>query len=199
MTAVMPDAGVQWIPLMSPVDMEEDLRTMVTRWAHTEDGDPGFLRTFSYTPEILRRYIAWSSPMWRKGAIQHRTKELCRIRIANSNQCRYCMTMRYTTGKNQGINPELETGFEDIENFDGFTERETAARRYTDEIYTDDPTWDYDRVADELYDRMTENFSEPELIELTMAICFATEYGRLVSSLGVPPAKDITDMQDSNA
>jgi AhpD family alkylhydroperoxidase len=190
MSVVMPDAGYQWIPLKPVEEMDPDLALMVTRWAGLEDGDPGFLRTFSYTPEILRRYISWSSPMWRKGAIQHRTKELCRIRIANSNGCRYCMTMRYTTGAKQGITPELEAGFEDFEAFEGFSDREKAALRYTDEVYSDDLTWDYDRIADDLYDRMRANFTEEELVELTLAICFAEEYGRLVSALGVPPAKD---------
>lgn len=82
-------ADKQWISLVVRDELPEDFRIMVEKWAEIEQGDPGFILTVSNAPETLRRYIRWSSPMWRKGLIQHRTKELCRIRIANGNECKY--------------------------------------------------------------------------------------------------------------
>lgn len=96
------------------------------------------------------------------------------------------MQMRYASGRREGIDAELEKGLDDFENFPGFSDREKAALRYTDEIYLDDITSDYDRVADDLWARMRENYSEQELVELTWAICFAIEYGRLFAAWGVP-------------
>src|SRR5829696_6194731 len=84
---------VQWIPLIPVDDLPHDLNLMARKWIAMENGDPNFIQTVSHVPETLRRYIRWSSPMWRGGFIPNRTKEICRIRIANSNECRYCMTM----------------------------------------------------------------------------------------------------------
>ncbi|GAC1574522.1 MAG: hypothetical protein NVS3B24_01750 [Candidatus Dormibacteria bacterium] len=170
-------AETSWIPLIPTEELPHDLNLMARKWIAMENGDPNFIQTVGHVPETLRKYIYWSSPMWRKGLVQHRIKELCRIRIANSNECRYCMTMRYETTQNQGISEELVDQLEDFENGD-FTPAEKVALRYTDEIYMDNITWDYDRVPDDVYAQLAEHFGPVEIIELTWAICVAIEYGR---------------------
>lgn len=181
----------QWIPLVPVQDLPDDLGLMAKKWIAMEDGDPNFIQTVGHAPDTLRRYIRWTSPMWRKGLIQHRIKELCRIRIANANDCPYCMNMRYQTGREQGIDQELTDQLEDYENGD-FTDREKAAFNYTDEIYMDNITWDYQRVSPELYQRLAAQFDEAEIVELTWAISVAIEYGRNFTSWGVP----ITEQKD---
>jgi AhpD family alkylhydroperoxidase len=177
--------ALQWIPLLPITELPEDLELMAHKWIAMEDGDPNFIQTVGHAPETLRKYIRWTSPMWRKGLIQHRIKELCRIRIANANDCPYCMNMRYETGRNQGIDTQLTDQLEDYEAGD-FTDREKAAFNYTDEIYMDNITWDYQRVDPTVYQRLSDQFSEPEIVELTWAICVAIEYGRNFTAWGVP-------------
>jgi AhpD family alkylhydroperoxidase len=179
----------QWIPLVPTDELPHDLNLMARKWIAMENGDPNFIQTVGHVPETLRKYIRWSSPMWRKGYIQHRVKELCRIRIANSNECRYCMTMRYETAQKQGIDDVLESQLDDYESGD-FTAAEKAALKYADEIYMDNITWDYDRVPDEVYRRLSHHFTEPEIVELTWAISVAIEYGRNFTAWGVPVTED---------
>jgi AhpD family alkylhydroperoxidase len=182
---------LQWIPLVPVPELPDDLELMAKKWIAMEDGDPNFIQTVGHVPDTLRRYIRWTSPMWRKGLIQHRTKELCRIRVANANNCPYCMNMRYQTGRDQGIDQQLTDELEDFE-AGRFSDREKAALNYTDEIYMDNITWDYQRVSPEVYDRLTANFAEAEIVELTWAISVAIEYGRNFTSWGVP----ITENKD---
>lgn len=182
---------LQWIPLVPVSELPDDLELMAKKWIAMEDGDPNFIQTVGQVPDTLRKYIRWTSPMWRKGLIQHRTKELCRIRIANANDCPYCMNMRYETGRNQGIDKALTDQLDDYEAGD-FREREKAALRYTDEIYIDNILWAYDRVPPEVYDRLSASFSEPEIVELTWAISVAIEYGRNFTAWGVPITEDKT-------
>jgi AhpD family alkylhydroperoxidase len=170
-------------------ELPDDLHLMARKWIAMENGDPNFIQTVGHVPDTLRRYIRWSSAMWRKGLIPNRTKEICRIRIANSNECRYCMTMRYETAQNQGMTATLENQLEDYEAGD-FPEREKAALRYTDEIYMDNITWDYERVPDDVYERLSAQFTEPEIVELTWAISIAIEYGRNFTVWGVPVTEE---------
>jgi AhpD family alkylhydroperoxidase len=180
---------IQWIPIIPVDELPDDLHLMARKWIAMENGDPNFIQTVGHVPETLRRYIRWSSGMWRRGLIPNRTKEICRIRIANANDCRYCMTMRYETAQSQGMTESLERQLDDYE-AGNFPEREKAALRYTDEIYLDNITWDYDRVADHVYRRLSAQFTEPEIVELTWAICIAIEYGRNFTVWGVPVTEE---------
>jgi hypothetical protein len=77
------------IPLRLIEDLEPDIQEMVERWRNVEDGDPNFIRTLAHSPELLRSFVPFYSPLVRKGLVEHRTKELVRIHIAYANQCHY--------------------------------------------------------------------------------------------------------------
>ena len=40
-------------------------------------------------PALLKAYVAFYSPLVRKGLVEHRTKELVRLRLAALNGCHY--------------------------------------------------------------------------------------------------------------
>jgi len=40
-------------------------------------------------PIPLARFVAFYSPLVRKGLVEHRTKELARLRLAQLNECGY--------------------------------------------------------------------------------------------------------------
>ena len=175
---------MQQIPLVDVDDLPPDLREMIDRWAELEDGDPNFIRTLANAPEMLRRFVPFYSPIVRKGLIEHRTKELVRISIANINQCRYCMATRYGTGRRMGIDEALVAELADYEN-GPFTERERAALRYADAIALDSHD-----VPKSVVERARRSFSEDELLELTWAICLWLDTGRLFAALEVPYGAD---------
>lgn len=77
------------IPLVEPDALPEDLREMVEAWQVLEDGDPNFILTLAHAPEMLRAFVPFYSPLVRKGLVEHKTKELVRIRIAHGNECHY--------------------------------------------------------------------------------------------------------------
>jgi len=65
-----------------------ELRAMLDRW-QAEGGDPSFIRLFGRLPDRLRHFVAFYSPLVRKGLVEHRTKELVRLRLAQRNDCHY--------------------------------------------------------------------------------------------------------------
>lgn len=78
----------QRIPLVEIDELDDDLQEMVRRW-QALGGDINFIRTFAHSPGVLKRFIAFYSPLVRKGRVPHRIKELVRIRLANFNDCHY--------------------------------------------------------------------------------------------------------------
>jgi alkylhydroperoxidase family enzyme len=76
------------IPMLDVEQLDAELAEMLARW-QAEEGDPNFIRTFGRLPETLKRFVRFYSPLVRKGLIEHRTKELVRLRLAQQNQCHY--------------------------------------------------------------------------------------------------------------
>jgi uncharacterized peroxidase-related enzyme len=175
---------VQVIPLVDVEDLPSDLHHMVKRWAEVEDGDPNFIRTLANSPDMLRRFVPFYSPMVRKGVVEHRTKELVRINIAFHNQCKYCMATRYGSGRQAGIDEPLVDQISDYET-GAFSERERAALAYSDQLVFDLPS-----VPIAVVERLKRSFTDAEILELTWAICLWIETGRLYAALGVPYGAD---------
>lgn len=76
------------IPMMEIEALDPEIRAMLAKW-EADGGDPNFIRAFGRLPESLRRFVAFYSPLVRKGLIEHRTKELVRLRLAQLNRCHY--------------------------------------------------------------------------------------------------------------
>ena len=76
------------IPMVDIDGLDDELKTIVAKW-QALGGDPNFIRTFGRLPDTLKRFLAFYSPLVRKGLIEFRTKELVRLRLAQLNQCHY--------------------------------------------------------------------------------------------------------------
>ncbi|MBI4635629.1 MAG: carboxymuconolactone decarboxylase family protein [Candidatus Rokubacteria bacterium] len=76
------------IPLIDPTRLDDDLKAGLGKW-QAEEGDPNFYRLFGRLPETLRHFIRFYSPLVRRGVVEHRTKELVRLRLARLNDCHY--------------------------------------------------------------------------------------------------------------
>jgi alkylhydroperoxidase family enzyme len=76
------------LPPLPPDGLDDELRDMLARW-EAEGGDPNFVRTLARLPDTLKRFVRFYSPLVRKGLVEHRTKELVRLRLARLNRCRY--------------------------------------------------------------------------------------------------------------
>ncbi len=76
------------IPMVDVEQLDDELKAMVAKW-QAEGGDPNFVRTFGRLPEALKRFVRFYSPLVRKGLVEHRTKELVRLRLAQLNRCLY--------------------------------------------------------------------------------------------------------------
>lgn len=76
------------IPMVDVEALTPELQTMLAKW-QADGGDPNFIRTFGRLSESLKRFVGFYSPLVRMGLVEHRTKELVRLRLAQLNQCHY--------------------------------------------------------------------------------------------------------------
>jgi len=102
---------------------------------------------------------SWQA-IFRNGVCDHAIKELCRVYVSRSVKCEYCGNQRSEKARAQGL---TEGQYDDLLNFEKSARldaREKAALAYAEAI-----TWRLEST-DELWDRLYEHFSEPELVEL---------------------------------
>ncbi|HSN03201.1 MAG TPA: carboxymuconolactone decarboxylase family protein [Acidimicrobiales bacterium] len=105
---------------------------------------------------------SWAS-LFRGGVVDHSIKELCRVYVSRSVKCEYCGNQRSVEAQSAGLS---EGALDELLNFESsslYDERQKAALAYAEAI-----TW---RLSpdDAFWDRLHENFSEEELVELA---CF---------------------------
>jgi hypothetical protein len=88
MTAAANEEGVMRIPLLDVEALDPELQEKLARW-RAEGGDPNFYRLFGRLPDRLKPFVQFYSPLVRRGLVEHRTKELVRLRLAHLNDCHY--------------------------------------------------------------------------------------------------------------
>jgi alkylhydroperoxidase family enzyme len=134
----------------------------------------------AHVPELLRTFTAAWRTSFLNGVLDHRIKELCRLYVSRTVDCRYCGDQRSVKGSEQGV---LEDHYNELLNFqssDRFDERERTALAYTEAI-----TWNPDLADDALWERLHANFTEPEIVELGYFVAFTSGQQRWIRTLGI--------------
>jgi len=102
---------------------------------------------------------AWND-VFKNGIVEHSLKELCRVYVSKSVDCKYCGNQRSSAAVNNGLS---ENNFMDLLNFeksDSFSSKSKAALALTEAITWDLPT------DDSFWDRLYQHFSEEEIVEI---------------------------------
>lgn len=118
-----------------------------------------------------------------ESGLERKLYELVKTRASQINGCAYCLDMHTKDARKAGeteqrlyaLNAWRETPF--------YSERERAALAWTEALTL---ISEYD-VADELYEATRKEFSEKELVALTMAIIAINGWNRLAISFRTPP------------
>lgn len=136
------------------------------------------VRAFAHHPDLLLAHLGFFWP-WHTGeapaaVVDPRTKELCRLRIAELNGCRTCASYRYQPA----LIAESEATAAMAGNGEPLTERERVAVAYAEMLAVDHHAIDDADIA-----RVREHFDEAEMLELTMMIGQYIGFGRTLAIL----------------
>jgi ribonuclease HI len=122
------------------------------------------LQAMSLRPELLRAFAGFGDSVYPGGLLERSVKELVILQSSHANECQFCTNSHVALIQQLGIAAEP---LQALENNEARTPREQLALEYTRAAMHDS-----NNVPDELFDRLKQIFSEPEIVELTFLIGF---------------------------
>ena len=145
-------------------------------------GADAVLRTQIYAnrPEIAEKFVELGQRMRDVHILPARLLELVRLRIAFHNQCRSCMSVRYSYGVEDGLTEDLVCSLERPQEADDLTEAERSAIAYADLMATN-----HLAITDETFDDLRKHFTDPEIMELCFNVAYNVGFGRMAMSLNM--------------
>jgi len=118
----------------------------------------------------------------RGSSLEHSLYELVKVRASMINGCAYCVDMHTKDARAAGETEQRLYALSVWRETPFFSARERAALAWTDSL-TDIA---HAGVPDALYDQVSTQFSERELVDLTMAVVTINGWNRLAVSLRAP-------------
>lgn len=108
--------------------------------------------------------------------------QLLRLRVAQKNECAYCVILHAKTAREVGINEGKVDNISSYWNSELFTENEKAALRYTDALSVGThPNFQ------EVHDDLAKHFSEKEIAEIAAIVINMNLWTRLKLAQGETP------------
>lgn len=139
-------------------------------------------------PAVAEALGALNSALRTSGTLPPRLLELVRLRIAFFNQCRSCISVRYQSAIDDGLDDDAVCSLERPADAENLSAAERSALRFAELIATN-----HLAIDDSFYDELRTHFSEDELVELGLHCAIALGVGRLSATWDVSD-----DLPDQN-
>lgn len=147
--------NVSYFPVEQLSDPE--LRSALEQAARHGTPRPESQAIRAHVPEVLRAFTRGWNRTFRHGVCDHAIKELCRLYVSKTADCRYCGAQRSGAAVAEAEVSDLA----DFERSDRFDAREKAALRYARAI-----AWNPREADDALWEELRRHFGDEELVEL---------------------------------
>jgi AhpD family alkylhydroperoxidase len=126
------------------------------------------------TPGVIQSMLGLERQV-RQGGLDHALLDLIRMRASQINGCAYCLEMHSTDARATGETEQRLYGLDAWRETPYYSARERAALEWTEALTLVSRTG----VPDEVYERVREQFSEDELVHLSLAIVAINGWNRL--------------------
>jgi uncharacterized peroxidase-related enzyme len=145
-------------------------------------GPSNFFEAMAHKPDVLATFPKLYGAIMGPGSLDRRLKEMVYLAVSTVNECKYCTAHHLTGARKAGLS---ERDIEDVqsETNQSFSPAEQAAMHYAREMTR--------ACADEFGTRehLRENFSEEQLVELTLVIALANFTNRFNNGLNIQVEK----------
>jgi AhpD family alkylhydroperoxidase len=133
-------------------------------------------------PAILKAMFGLERQV-RQSGLEPRLLDLVRMRASQINRCAYCLDMHSKDARAAGETEQRLYGLEAWRETPYYSARERAALEWTEAVTLVADTG----VPDDVYERVREQFSEEELVHLTLAVVAINGWNRFnVAARTVP-------------
>lgn len=127
------------------------------------------IQAMSLRPELLQGFAALSEAIYPGGLVERRTKELIILESSRSNACQFCTESHVSIARMLGIGDDTGDPLRLLDRPDLMNDRERLAVELMRSVRRDS-----NRVPEELFVRLRQHFSEPEVVELVAMIGLIT-------------------------
>jgi len=134
------------------------------------------------SPEGYRAVFALEQYI-RHCGLELKLLELVRLRASQLNGCAYCVDMHTKDARAEGETEQRLYAVSVWEETPFFTDRERAALAWTEAV----TLVGKDHVPDDVYELARTQFSEKELVDLTLAVIAINSWNRLAISFSAVP------------
>jgi alkylhydroperoxidase family enzyme len=151
---------------------------------------PGGDETMVWTlrPEMGAAIGQLIEAAYHQSILPAREREAARMRIAQLNECVICQAYRAASFSDEGCTPELYAHVAEYREREEYTTREKLAIEYAERFAID-----HTGIDDELFARLRAEFSDEEVLDLTICLAAFLGLGRLLRSLGIQGNRPIPE------
>ncbi len=133
-----------------------------------QEKGPGVVKTLFHTGAYLK-----------KSAIEEKLQELVSFRVSQINGCAYCLDMHGKDARAHGETEQRLYALSAWRETPFFTTRERAALAWAEAVTNC-------HVPDDVYKRVKEQFTEEELVDLTLAVSTINTWNRFNIAFTTP-------------
>jgi AhpD family alkylhydroperoxidase len=132
------------------------------------------MNPWAAAPELMNQMVAYSQSVEAAG-LERNLLELIKVRSSQINGCAICLHMHAADARKLGESPERIYMLDAWHETAIYTPREKAALAWTDALTRLSET----RAPDAAYDAVRAEFSEAEVVKLTLAINVINAFNRI--------------------
>ncbi|PLW81571.1 hypothetical protein CWI75_15185 [Kineobactrum sediminis] len=133
-------------------------------------------------PQTLEHYLALNAAIWDAGPLNAAEIELARLRNAQHVGCVFCQAVRYDVAMAAGLTEEKVQIIRQQSPAEQLSPRENLIIAFTDQ-YAQDPAG----LNEGLKGDLLEEFSEQELLHLSLVVAYFNGFSRCAVGLGGMP------------
>jgi AhpD family alkylhydroperoxidase len=144
-------------------------------------GDGGdAVQLWSLRPEMGAAVNRLVDAAYNKSILPTRVREAARMRIAQLNDCTVCLAFRADTVKAQGLTEDFYCHVGVHDDGSTFSTQERLAMDYAERF-----ALDHLSIDDAYMDRLRTEFTDPEILDLTICLSAFLGLGRTLRVLGI--------------
>src|SRR5579863_8000429 len=117
---------------------------------------------------------------YNKSILPVRVREAARMRIAQLNDCPVCLAFRAQSVKEQGVTEDFYRHVGDHDAAGSYSQQERLAIEYAERFAVNHLS-----IDDAFFMRLSECFSDAEILDLTICLAAFLGLGRMLRSLGI--------------
>lgn len=133
-------------------------------------------------PGAVEALLAFQQYVNQKSGLEEPLLQLLELRASQINGCAFCINMHSSDALRRGESRERLFLLSAWRDADGFTPRERAALAWTEAVTLVASS----QVPDEVYQQVRCQFSEAEIVGLTLAVCAINNWNRMNVALRTP-------------